>query len=74
MKYNSRNNLNKNIFFWRTKTQKEIDFIEEFDGMIKWYEFKFNSDTYKKHKDFLDSYDNSSIDLVNKKNYLEFIL
>ena len=74
LKYNSRNNLNKNIFFWRTKTQKEIDFIEEFDWKINWYEFKLNSERFKKHKEFLEKYENSSIELVNSKNYLEFIL
>jgi len=74
LKYNARNNLNKNIFFWRTTTQKEIDFIEESNGEIKWYEFKFNSDKFKKHKDFLENYKNSSIELINNKNYLNFIL
>ena len=74
LKYNSRNNLNKNLFFWRTKTQKEIDLIEEFDWKIDWYEFKFNSDKFKKHKDFLEKYENSSITLINNKNYLNFIL
>jgi len=74
LKYNARNNLNKNIFFWRTTTQKEIDFIEESNGQIKWYEFKFNSDKFKKHKDFLENYENSSIELINNKNYLNFIL
>ena len=29
-----------NSWFWRTKDQKEIDYLEESDGKLKAYEFK----------------------------------
>ena len=74
MKFNNRNHLYKNTFFWRTTTQKEIDFIEEYQGKIYGYEFKYNSDSYKKHKEFIEKYENASIELINKKNYKSFIL
>ena len=40
-----RNQYNRhwcNSYFWRTKEQKEIDYIEEYDGKLFAYEFKFN--------------------------------
>lgn len=74
LKYNARNHLHKNIFFWRTTTQKEIDFIEEYDGTIHGYEFKYQSNTYKKHKEFIHAYNNAPITLINKENYQDFIL
>ena len=73
IKLNSELWLNKNIFFWRTVTQKEIDFVEEYGWEIHGYEFKWNSKKYKKHKDFLENYDKSSISLINKENVIEFI-
>lgn len=31
-----------NNWFWRTKDQAEIDYVEEADGNLKSYEFKWN--------------------------------
>jgi hypothetical protein len=30
-----------NNYFWRTHDQKEIDWIEEYDGVLHAYEFKW---------------------------------
>lgn len=74
LKFNSKNKINKNIFFWRTTTQKEIDFIEEYNWKIYGYEFKLNSNKFKKHKEFIENYENSSIELINRENFLDFII
>jgi uncharacterized protein len=29
-------------FFWRTKTQQEIDFVQDYNGQITAYEIKWN--------------------------------
>ncbi len=73
LKYNSKNELNKNIYFWRTTSQKEIDYIEECNWLIHWYEFKFTWNNYKKHKEFIKNYKNSEITLINNENFLSFI-
>ena len=45
-----------NSWYWRTKKQKEIDCIEESDGQLMAYEFKWNhSAKYKIPKLFLET-------------------
>jgi len=63
-----------NNFFWRTWEKQELDWLEEREGRLFAYEFKFKKDDFKKPKAFLEAYPGSSISLVNQENYLEFIL
>lgn len=64
----------KNRYFWRTYDRQEIDYIEEYDGELKGYEMKYSSEKYKRPAIFLKTYENSSIELINRKNYLDFVL
>jgi uncharacterized protein len=63
-----------NQYFWRTLTQKEIDYIEEYDGKLNTFEFKWNP---KKEvdipKDFAEFYPKHTYNVVNSKNWLEFL-
>ncbi len=64
-----------NYWFWRTKDQKEIDFIEESDGKICAYEFKWNSGAkYKQPIQFVNNYPNSSFQLIHPDNFEEFVM
>lgn len=68
-------NLWKNYWFWRTKEQKEIDWIEESDGKISAFEFKWNPDaTYKKPVQFLEAYQGSALQVISPKNVEDFLL
>lgn len=62
-----------NNYFWRTYDQKEIDFIEERDGNIFGYEFKWNNFQVKAPKLWQETYPNASFECINKSNYLPFI-
>ncbi len=74
IKYNNYHRLFKNIYFRRTYSQKEIDFIEEYDGKLFAYEFKWGKKTkVKPPKDFLETYHGSSFTIVDRKNYIDFI-
>ncbi len=73
IKFNSNSQLNKNYYCWRTHTQKEIDYLEEFNGVIKAFEFKFNKQALKFPQEFLDVYENSTIELINKDNFEGFL-
>lgn len=66
--------IHANNYFWRTWEQKEIDWIEEREGKLFGFEIKYSKDSFTKPKQFTDAYPNSSIELVNKENYLDFIL
>ena len=68
------NQLWKNSYFWRTREQKEIDYIEEGDGAIEAYEFKWNIEKkYKKPKQFSDGYKDAGFKLINPENFDEFL-
>lgn len=64
-----------NLWYWRTKEQKEIDCIEESDGQITAYEFKWNPTTkYKIPKLFLDTYQGSQFKIIHKDNLEEYLM
>lgn len=66
--------VSANNYFWRTYDQKEIDFVEERKGKLCGYEIKWKKDKIRPPKDWLSTYKNAEYKLINKENYLEFIL
>ncbi|MDR1323179.1 MAG: ATP-binding protein [Candidatus Margulisbacteria bacterium] len=65
----------RNSWFWRTIEQKEIDYIEEGDGQIEAFEFKWNPKArYKKPRQFLANYPHSKFHLITPENMEEFLL
>ena len=65
--------ISVNNYFWRTWDQKEIDLIEERDGQLFGYEFKWGSQIAKAPEDWLSAYPNAQYVTINQSNYLEFI-
>ncbi len=63
-----------NFYFWRTYGGKEIDLVEERGGKIYGYEIKFNKVKVKIPADWKKAYPDASFEVINKDNYLEFIL
>jgi len=62
-------------WFWRTIQQQEIDYVEEKNGRISAYEFKWSANAKAKvSKTFLDSYPDSAVSVVSQNNYDEFLL
>ncbi|MDE2237222.1 MAG: ATP-binding protein [Elusimicrobia bacterium] len=59
-------------FFWRTYEQKEIDYLEEREGKLFGYEFKWRDSSAKMPKKFSDAYPDSGFNVVNRDNYLDF--
>ena len=61
-------------FFWRTHTQQEIDWIEDRSGHLYAYEFKWNENKKSKIPALWQkSYPESTFEVINKHNYLDFI-
>jgi len=61
-------------YFWRAYTGSEIDYIEEMAGKFNAYEFKYGKRKVRLPQKFLDSYGKSDFRVINKDNYLEFVL
>ncbi len=62
-----------NNYFWRTYDQKELDWVEEKEGKLFGYEFKWNKKLTKPPKLWLNTYPNASFECINQNNYLKFI-
>lgn len=68
------NAVYSNIYFWRTHAQQEIDYIEEREGQLFAFEFKWNEKAKAKLPgSFAASYTEHVFELITPKNYLEFI-
>jgi hypothetical protein len=62
-----------NTYFWRTWEQKEIDWVEEREGKLFGFEFKY-TDTSSKHAGaFIGQYPEASVEVINKDNFWEFV-
>lgn len=74
LKYLSNNSIYRNSYFWRTYDGQEIDLVEEGEGKLLGIEVKYSPKAKLKKKNlFTGIYDNSSVELVNKDNYLNYI-
>lgn len=62
-----------NNYFWRTWDQKEVDFVEEREGKLFGYEFKYSPTKDRIPQDFIKTYPNSELSIINSENYLDFI-
>jgi len=64
-----------NTWFWRTTLQNEIDYIEEQNGQLSAYEFKWSSKAkYRKPKAFTEAYPEATFKIIHKDNVDEFLL
>lgn len=61
-------------YFWRTTQQQEIDYLEDRDGLLRSYEFKWNpTATARFPKPFLETYPGSLLSVVTPDNYEMFL-
>jgi len=74
LKRNSNKGIFANTYFWRITTGKEIDYIEDANGLISGFEFKWKKEKFAVPKEFSVGYPESSVKLVNKENYRDFLL
>jgi uncharacterized protein len=63
-----------NTYFWRTAQQQEVDYIEEIDGVIYAFEFKWSANKKPKlSTTFKNAYPNHDFKVITPENYLEFV-
>lgn len=73
MKQNQYKSHTPNVYFWRTHDQAEIDYIEEYDGTLSAFEFKWNKINVTFPASFQTAYPNHKLQVVNRENYTSFI-
>jgi predicted AAA+ superfamily ATPase len=63
-----------NTYFWRTKQQQEIDYIEEYEGKLHAYEFKWSPKAnHHFSKTFLRAYPNNETKIIHRDNLDQFL-
>jgi predicted AAA+ superfamily ATPase len=61
------------MYFWRTKQQQEIDYVEEKSGTLTGYEFKWNEKAKVRIPEkFLKTY-NAEVKVIHRDNFREFV-
>ncbi len=66
--------LHHSNYFWRTHTKQEIDWVEEVDGKIVGYDFKWSTKKQPKPPALWSkSYSDAEFHVIHPKDYLDFI-
>jgi len=74
IKYQKYSRMIVNNFFWRTYDQQEIDWLEERQGKLFGYEFKWNPNKQPKApKAWEKAYPESEFEVINNENYLHWV-
>ena len=73
LKYQSYKRISSNNYFWRTYEQQEIDWVEERDGSLFGYEFKWKEDKFKIPTQWKSAYPGASFELINVNNFNEWL-
>ena len=58
-----------NNYFWRTYEQQEIDWVEERDGSLFGYEFKWKESKVKIPSQWQNSYSDAHFEVINNSNF-----
>jgi predicted AAA+ superfamily ATPase len=63
-----------NNYFWRTYDQQEVDYIEEYDGVLHAYEFKYSPTAkVKPPKIFMETY-KAEFTVIHKENWYDKLI
>ncbi len=73
MKRNAYTDHYCHTYFWRTFDQAETDYIEEYDGSLHTYEFKWKTNRTKVPASLLSAYTVSSSEFIDSENFEHFI-
>ena len=63
-----------NRYYWRTYTGAELDYVEEREGLVKGFEFKFNQKIARPPQSWTENYPEAAFETINRDNYLDFLL
>jgi hypothetical protein len=61
-------------YFWRTKQQQEINYIEEINGELMVYEYKWNPGSRTSFSStFINAYKPALMQIMHRENYLDLL-
>jgi len=74
LKFQSYHDIYSNNYFWRTYTGVEVDWVEEREGKLFGYEFKWNVKKSKRAPQGFLSYPESSYEIINPEKISGFVI
>lgn len=75
LKHHAYASIRRQTYFWRTYGQQEVDFVEDGDGQLSAYEVKWSGNTRAAvPSDWTAAYPDASFEVINRENYLDFIV
>lgn len=73
LKQNIYKNKYTKMYFWRTKQQQEVDLVEEEEGIITGFEFKWSArKKIRLPKTFVNEY-NAKEEIIDRNNFRKFV-
>lgn len=73
IKYQNSNRISSNNYFWRTYEQQEIDWVEEREGKLFGYEFKWKDKKVKIPSQWKIAYPEATFEVINSNNFLNWL-
>lgn len=74
MKHNACNVFYGKSYFWRTQQQQEVDYIEDYDGVLHAYEFKWSTSKQPRlTTTFAKGYPDHTFSVISPDNYQAFV-
>ncbi len=73
LKYLGYKRISSNNYFWRTYKQQEIDWVEERDGRLFGYEFKWKESKVKIPTQWKNAYPDASFKVINMENFSNWL-
>jgi len=61
-------------YFWRLNTGAELDFVEDAGGSLSGFEFKYTKKNTKQPMSWSQTYPQSTFELINTDNWLDFVI
>jgi uncharacterized protein len=62
-----------NSYFWRLYDGQEVDYLEEKDGILSGYEYKWKVTSVSPPRDWYTHYPESTFETIHRENYLTFV-
>lgn len=73
LKYQEYRKISSNNYFWKTYEQQKIDWVEERDGLLYGFEFKWKDSTSKIPSQWISAYPNASFEIINQTNFVTWL-
>lgn len=73
LKYQEYRRVSSNNYFWRTYEQQEVDWVEEREGTLFGYEFKWKENKVKVPSQWISAYPNATFEVINQNNFSKWL-